>query len=161
MRILAIVATTVGYLLTTGLLGADDDVGRVQIQLNVHTFTVPDDCEIQQVAGPPLVNRPISADFDELGRAIVRKARRVILLGSTAAKIEDAVHRAGRDWPRLPLILRARDLSEASRVASASALPGEVVLLSPACASFDQFRNFQERGEVFANMAKAMAGHAA
>src|SRR5262249_9649978 len=42
-----------------------------QVRLNGHTFTWPDGFEIEQVAGPPLVNRPIVADFDEDGRLYV------------------------------------------------------------------------------------------
>src|SRR5437899_10746948 len=42
-----------------------------QVKLNGHTFTLPDGFEIELVAGPPLVNRPIEADFDEQGRLYV------------------------------------------------------------------------------------------
>lgn len=95
--------------------------------------------------------------FEELGWAIARKARRAILIGRTAAKIEEAVVRASRELRRGPQILHAQDLEEASRLASEGALPNEVILLSPACASYDMFRNFQERGESFRRLAKALA----
>lgn len=95
--------------------------------------------------------------FDELGRAIARKARRVILLGATAAKIEEAIGRASRELLRGPQILHARGLEEAAKLAAAGSVPGEVVLLSPACASYDMFRNFQERGELFKHLARTLA----
>ncbi|MCZ7648733.1 MAG: UDP-N-acetylmuramoyl-L-alanine--D-glutamate ligase [Planctomycetota bacterium] len=97
------------------------------------------------------------SSFEDLGQAIVRKARRVILLGATASRIEESVTRAARDLRRMPEIVHARGLGEAARLAHDGAIPGEVILLSPACASYDQFRNFQERGELFRQLACAMA----
>jgi UDP-N-acetylmuramoylalanine--D-glutamate ligase len=47
-------------------------------------------------------------------------------------------------------------MEEAVRVAAALAVPGDCVLLSPACASFDMFRNFEERGEVFTALARRL-----
>src|SRR5215468_5796377 len=47
------------------------DTGRHEVRLNGHTFTLPVGFEIEQVAGPPLVDRPIVADFDEEGRLYV------------------------------------------------------------------------------------------
>ncbi len=52
---------------------------------------------------------------------------------------------------------RSRDLDEAVGLAASAARPGEVVLLSPACASFDSFRNFEERGERFREIVKGLA----
>jgi UDP-N-acetylmuramoylalanine--D-glutamate ligase len=98
--------------------------------------------------------------FDELGQAIARKARRLILLGTTAPKIEEAVVRASREQMRGPEIFHARDLEHASQLAAHDALPGEAVLLSPACASYDMFRNFQERGELFRILARRAAATA-
>jgi UDP-N-acetylmuramoylalanine--D-glutamate ligase len=95
--------------------------------------------------------------FDDLGIAIARKARRLILLGTTAPKIREAVLRASRELLRGPEIIHARDLEHAAGIASSDTMPGEVVLLSPACASYDMFRNFQERGELFRALARRLA----
>ena len=98
--------------------------------------------------------------FDELGVAIARKARSLILIGTTAQKIKEAVQRASRDLMKGPAIIHARDLEHAAQLAATNAVPGEVVLLSPACASYDMFRNFQERGELFRLLARKLARHA-
>ena len=98
--------------------------------------------------------------FEELGMAIARKARRVILLGTTAPKIEEAVRRAAHEISRMPQILHARNLEHASELAAKDAVSGEAVLLSPACASYDMFRNFQERGELFRILARRIAAQA-
>ena len=54
----------------------------------------------------------------------------------------------------IPDTIRAGDLATAVERASLAAQPGEVVLLSPACASYDQFRDFEERGEEFRRLAE-------
>jgi len=51
---------------------------------------------------------------------------------------------------------RAEMLSEAIRLAIAAAMPGDVVMLSPACASFDQFRDFEARGDSFRQIVEAL-----
>jgi UDP-N-acetylmuramoylalanine--D-glutamate ligase len=98
--------------------------------------------------------------FDDLGDAIARKARRLILIGTTAKKIEEAVRRASQDLMKGPSIFHARDLEHAAYLAASGAIPGEVLLLSPACASYDMFRNFQERGELFRNIARRLVAQA-
>ncbi|MDX1815239.1 MAG: UDP-N-acetylmuramoyl-L-alanine--D-glutamate ligase, partial [Thermodesulfobacteriota bacterium] len=54
-------------------------------------------------------------------------------------------------------LLGADSLEEAVRAAAANAQPGDVVVLSPACSSFDMFRNFEERGDAFREAVKGLA----
>jgi UDP-N-acetylmuramoylalanine--D-glutamate ligase len=87
--------------------------------------------------------------FHVLGEAIVQRVNGVFLIGATAQAIAQAVESARRPGSDLPTITFCRDLREAVHAASGAASAGEVVLLSPACASYDQFRNFVERGRLF------------
>lgn len=82
------------------------------------------------------------ADFDLLTPVVARHARAVILLGQDAPLIERALGDA------VPLI-HARDMDDAVLLAAGCAEPGDRVLLSPACASFDMYKNYQQRGEMF------------
>ncbi len=84
---------------------------------------------------------------DELGQAIVDRARAVVTIGEMAEEIEDAVRRHDRE--RRVAVERAGSLADAVARARRLARPGDVVILSPAGTSFDQFRDFEERGEVF------------
>jgi UDP-N-acetylmuramoylalanine--D-glutamate ligase len=90
--------------------------------------------------------------FDELGTRIAAQAKAVVLIGQTAVKMADAI-RAGASKSDVPPISFARSLDEAVHMADQLALPGDVVLLSPACASYDMFDNFQQRGLQFAELA--------
>jgi UDP-N-acetylmuramoylalanine--D-glutamate ligase len=84
--------------------------------------------------------------FQRLGEAIAQRVKGVFLIGKTAPQIARAIETARLPEQALPTIAHCRDLREAVSAAAAAASPGEVVLLSPACASYDQFRNFVERG---------------
>ncbi|MEK7145559.1 MAG: UDP-N-acetylmuramoyl-L-alanine--D-glutamate ligase [Patescibacteria group bacterium] len=79
----------------------------------------------------------------------------VLLMGVTAARMEDALQNAQDDRPqkRLMDIVRIQKLEDAFNFLKAHALPGEVILMSPACASFDQFQNYKERGKRFKELA--------
>lgn len=83
------------------------------------------------------------ADFAPLGPAVERAARAVVLIGRDAPRIAAAL--AGRSEVRY-----AGDMGEAVTLAAELARPGDSVLLSPACASFDMFAGFEHRGRVFA-----------
>jgi UDP-N-acetylmuramoylalanine--D-glutamate ligase len=87
--------------------------------------------------------------FQALGEAIVQRVKGVCLIGTTAPQIAQAIEAARPPGRDLPTITFCSDLRDAVRVASDAANPGDVVLLSPACASYDQFRNFVERGRLF------------
>ncbi|MDP2804757.1 MAG: UDP-N-acetylmuramoyl-L-alanine--D-glutamate ligase [Gallionellaceae bacterium] len=82
-------------------------------------------------------------DFTPLQNAVAKHARVAVLIGRDAEKIEGALHDCG-----VPIMF-AKDLPEAVRVCAAEAQPGDAVLLSPACASFDMFKNYEHRAEVF------------
>ena len=73
----------------------------------------------------------------------------LVLCGATADKIEQAVLSAPEYASEHPDILRTDDFTEAVHLAVEHAKDGDVVLLSPACAAFDKFKNFMERGKEF------------
>ncbi|CAM2745605.1 UDP-N-acetylmuramoylalanine--D-glutamate ligase [Legionella steigerwaltii] len=83
------------------------------------------------------------ADFSELAQPIAAYVRSIILIGEDADKMEVAL-------ANVVPISRASSLDNAVAVAKSQAIPGDVVLLSPACASLDMFRDFNHRGESFA-----------
>jgi UDP-N-acetylmuramoylalanine--D-glutamate ligase len=89
-------------------------------------------------------------DFAPLGPAAARWARCVVLIGRDAPLIEAAL--AGSGVP----VLRAADMAGAVAGARAAAQPGDAVLLSPACASFDMYRNYAHRAEVFVAAVRAL-----
>ncbi len=89
-----------------------------------------------------LGGRDKGADWDALAPPARRHARRLLLVGEAAGTIR----------ARLGDVVEALDCETVERAARAAldgARPGDVVLLSPACASFDQYRDFEERGDDF------------
>jgi len=82
------------------------------------------------------------ADFEPFGNAIARCARHLIVLGADGPAIERAVR------GRVP-VTKSRNMGEAVRAAGRVAQPGDMVLLSPACASFDLFEDYAARGLAF------------
>jgi UDP-N-acetylmuramoylalanine--D-glutamate ligase len=101
------------------------------------------DTKVVMIAGGSSKNH----SYEALAERAAGACRAVILLGAMADEIENAIKNtsplAGS------LVRRAGSLEEAVRLAEALAKPGDVVLLSPACASFDMFRNYRERGRRF------------
>ena len=87
--------------------------------------------------------------FDQLGELLPEHVRLLLLCGATAEKIEAAVLRSSHYRPGAPEILHFDRLDDVIRRARALARPGDIVLFSPACASFDQFPNFMLRGQYF------------
>ena len=90
-------------------------------------------------------------DFSPLAKPVALHARAVVLLGRDAGRLAAVLADTG-----VPLI-HARDMQEAVERAAAAARPGDAVLLSPACASFDMFRNYEHRAQVFVAAVKALA----
>jgi UDP-N-acetylmuramoylalanine--D-glutamate ligase len=85
-------------------------------------------------------------DFSPLAEPVRQHARQVLLIGRDAALIERALAAVPDEIPRE----RCPTLEAAVARAAQLARPGEAVLLSPACASFDMFRDYKQRGDVFA-----------
>jgi UDP-N-acetylmuramoylalanine--D-glutamate ligase len=80
-------------------------------------------------------------DFASIASLVAERVGRAVYVGEATPKLE-------RAWARVPSA-RAKTLEDAVQVARSHATPGSVVLLSPGCASFDMFRNFEERGARF------------
>jgi UDP-N-acetylmuramoylalanine--D-glutamate ligase len=91
-------------------------------------------------------------DFGPLAEAARGRVRRAILIGQDRAQIRAALEPAG-----IPAE-DAESMEDAVRRAREAARVGDVVLLSPACASFDMFRNFEHRGDVFKSVVRALLG---
>jgi len=101
---------------------------------SIESFDVP----VILIAG----GRDKAGDFAALRNAAVEKVKKVVLIGEAAGKIEHALGDVTKT-------VMAKDLKDAVEIARESANEGDVVLLSPACASFDMFRDFEDRGTQF------------
>ncbi len=88
--------------------------------------------------------------FDELAKPLCEKNCTLYVAGHTAQKIYDAVTKSGYFKKNPVKINMCENFDSAVRLAKKNAKSGEIVLLSPACASFDEFANFEKRGERFA-----------
>jgi len=90
------------------------------------------------------------SDYTVLNDLLRQRAKRVYTIGAAAAKIESQIKGAAE-------IVHAETLENAIRRAAYAARPGDIVLLAPACASFDQFRNYEHRGRVFKEVVSTLA----
>ncbi len=130
--------------------------------INDSIATSPDRCEaaLETFAGQRVVLLAGGYDkhipFDGVGARIAETVERVILFGATADRIASAVAAGAAQSGRAPRVERAPGLEAAVRLAAEEAEPGQVVLLSPACASYDQFRDFEERGRRFREYVQAL-----
>ena len=88
-------------------------------------------------------------DYTPLAKPIVDNCKELILLGDTSDKIENVVLNELKKENKKMEIHRCTDLKETVEVAKKIAKKGDVVLFSPASASFDMFKNFAERGKLF------------
>lgn len=95
--------------------------------------------------------------FHELGEKIAAGAKATILIGQTARTIADAIRAAPRSGQSVDIRF-AGSLAEAVELAHQLAAAGDVVLLSPACASYDMFENYQQRGRLFGELARRISG---
>lgn len=96
------------------------------------------DKKVVLVAG----GRPRNNSFDRLNSLIRSKVKKLVLIGESAPLIK-------KTWGPLVETLEAKDMKEAVKLATEEAEDGDIVLLSPACASWDMFADFEERGRVF------------
>jgi UDP-N-acetylmuramoylalanine--D-glutamate ligase len=90
-----------------------------------------------------------SADFSPLVPVTTKYVRTAILIGEAAPELAETIGDASE-------VLFAKDLAEAIRRAGQKAHPGDCVLFSPACASFDMFRNYEHRGDVFMRLVQEL-----
>lgn len=90
-------------------------------------------------------------DYGQLKSALIANARRAILMGEAAAEIADALEKNG--YTNFQIV---KDMEEAVKYAAEIALPGDMVLLSPACTSWDMYKNYGERGDHFASLVRRM-----
>lgn len=91
--------------------------------------------------------------FDALIEPVARHCRGIYLIGETADEIGTTLEPAG-----LEIVRYCEDLEAAVSEAAGAAVPGEAVLLSPACASFDHFSDYEERGEAFRRFVEELDG---
>ena len=91
--------------------------------------------------------------FDELGRKANSHAKNVIAYGAAKDSILESFSRISPAVEK-DFITSAVDLPAAVRLAENLAVPGDIILLSPACASYDQFANYEQRGELFTKLAR-------
>ena len=94
--------------------------------------------------------------FDSLGPAVCAHVKKLFLTGLTADKIRTAVESAEQYRPGAPEIYVMEDFTDTVLAAAAAARPGDTVLLSPASTSFDRFKNFEERGDLFRKIVQEM-----
>ena len=93
------------------------------------------------------------SDYTALNDLLRQRVKRVYTIGAAAAKIESQITspKGGADD-----VVHAETLENALRKANAVAQPGDVVLLAPACASFDQFKNYEQRGQIFKEIVRTL-----
>ena len=94
--------------------------------------------------------------FEPLGPAVCEKVKTLILLGDTAQKIQDAVQAAPQYQEGCLEILRVDNMEQAVAAAAAHAQPGDIVSLSPACAAFDLYPNFEVRGRHYKDIVNGL-----
>lgn len=92
-------------------------------------------------------------DLSPLASKAARRVKALVLIGKTAAALENAARLERADLE----IVRAETFMDAITAALAASAPGDVLLMSPACASYDMFNNFQQRGDIFREEIRKLA----
>lgn len=107
---------------------------------------------LESFSGPVVLlagGREKGGSYDSLIPLVKEKVRALILFGESRRHIADHLGDLTNTW-------LVENLEEAVRVATSICKPGDVVLLSPACASFDQYRNYEERGKHFESLVRSL-----
>ena len=94
--------------------------------------------------------------YDVLGPVVCQHAKKLFLGGATGPLIREAVEKAPEYAPGKPEIVDCGNFEAAVRAAAAAAEPGDVVLMSPASAAFDQFKNFEYRGRFYKELVRSL-----
>jgi len=94
------------------------------------------------------------SDYSVLNDLLRQRVKRVYTIGAAAEKIESQIVSPKAGGPEL---VHAETLENAIRKANAVAQPGDIVLLAPACASFDQFKSYEHRGKVFKDIVRGLS----
>jgi UDP-N-acetylmuramoylalanine--D-glutamate ligase len=121
--------------------------------------TIPEAAAAALAAFPPKTVIQIVGGYDKglslnpLHAALGERAKAVLCIGQTGPSIASAMGQAERLGS--PSIYRCGDLATALKIARTIATPGDTILLSPGCASYDQFKNFEDRGNAFTQLAQA------
>ena len=92
------------------------------------------------------------AEYDEWINEFHGKIKLLVLMGQTRDKIAETARRLGMND-----ICFVDSMEEAVQVCAKTALPGETVLLSPACASWGMFKNYEQRGDIFKELVRGLA----
>lgn len=122
-----------------------NDSKATNVEAALQALASFDDAPLHVILGGSLKG----ADFAPLGPALARSARRAYLIGAAAPEL-------GRALADFVELLDCATLDRAVELAASKAAEGDVVLLSPACASYDQFRDYEARGERFRELVEAL-----
>ncbi len=95
-------------------------------------------------------------DYTELGELIVKKVKTAIIMGDTAPKIKKAILTAAGYTENCPTIIECENMEQAVQAAHDCAQAGDIVSLSPASASFDLYKSFDERGKHYKSLVNAL-----
>ena len=95
--------------------------------------------------------------FDSLAREVLDKVSVLILMGNSANKIKNEVEKLKNYSPSSIKIILAKDMEQSVNYAYENSRPGDIVVLSPACASFDLYENFEQRGNHFKDIVNSLS----
>jgi UDP-N-acetylmuramoylalanine--D-glutamate ligase len=116
------------------------------------------DATIKSLEGTPeggviliIGGRDKGGEFERLRPLVEKKVRLLLTVGEAAGRIESMLEGATET-------IRAETMDRAVEIAAVHVAPDDIVLLSPACASFDQYRDFEQRGEHFTSLVRALEG---